>query len=64
MRMVWLLEQISPLVAIEVRKRNAPVRGLIVNRNLSLRYADRLEFSYFVEAYQYSIKYRMVISKG
>jgi hypothetical protein len=40
-------------VAIEVGKRNAPVRGLIVNRNLSLRYADGLEFSYFIEAYQY-----------
>jgi hypothetical protein len=54
----------SPFVAIEAERDNAPVRAPIVNRNSVRRPADGLKFGYFIEAYQYSIKYRLVTSKG
>jgi hypothetical protein len=51
-------------VAIEAERDNAPVRAPIVNRNSVRRLADGLKFGNFIEAYQYSIKYRLVTSKG
>jgi hypothetical protein len=52
------------LVAIEAEGGNAPVRAPIVNRDSVGRRAGDLKFGYFIEAYQYSIKYRLVTSKG
>jgi hypothetical protein len=54
----------SPLVAIEAERGNAPLGAPIVNRNSVRRLADGLRFGNFIEAYQYSIKYRLVTSKG
>jgi hypothetical protein len=60
----WLLERAPPFVAMEAERGNAPVRAPIVNRNSVRRPAGGLKFRYFIEAYQYSIKYRLVTSKG
>ena len=53
-----------PFVAIEAERGNAPVRAPIVNRDSVRRRAGGHTSGYFIEAYQYSVKYRVVTSKG